>query len=273
MQLYFVFLLIASQLGTGSAASAAVPTAPPTRTPSETPSSQPSSRPSTPSSQPSTVPSSMPTIEEWEYQTTWDMNRYRKNGLCENHCSGHGSCIENINCECYKDLDGNPSWTGPDCSMRTCPKDVAWVAETAVKANNVHPTVECSNKGVCDRKTGTCECFEGYEGVACQRTVCPDDCNDRGVCWPLKHFASKFDRTYTVPWDSMKTLSCLCDSGFRGPSCGLKECPTGPDPLGGYGNEAARDCSGRGLCDYESGSCKCFTGFKGTKCETQTTFL
>lgn len=268
-----IFFLTTAFVAIGMVAAVA-PTETPTQSPTETPTSQPSRQPSSlPTTQPSFVPTSQPTLEEWEYQTTWDMNRYRKNGLCENHCSGHGTCSENINCECYKDLDGNPSWTGPDCSLRTCPKDVAWVAESAVKSNDVHPVTECSNKGICDRKSGTCECFEGYEGVACQRTVCPDDCNDRGVCWPLKHFASKFDRTYTVPWDSMKTLSCLCDSGFRGPSCGLKECPTGSDPLGGYGNEAARDCSGRGLCDYETGSCKCFTGFKGTKCETQTTYV
>ncbi len=53
---------------------------------------------------------------------------------------------------------------------------MAWVAESSVKANDVHPTVECSNKGMYDRKTGVCE---GYEGTACQRTVCPDDCSTK----------------------------------------------------------------------------------------------
>jgi hypothetical protein len=157
-----------------------------------------------------------------------------------------------------------------DCSLRTCPKSSAWVAEDAVKHNDVHPTVECSNKGMCDRKTGICECFEGYEGTACQRMVCPDDCNDRGICWPMMHVAAKWNRLYDTPWDSLKALSCICDNGFRGPSCGQQECPTGADPLGGLGNEAARDCSGRGLCDYDTGICKCFNGFKGNKCQSQT---
>jgi hypothetical protein len=48
------------------------------------------------------------------------------------------------------------------------------------------------------------------------------------------------------------------------------ECPSGADVLKGYGNEAGRDCSGRGLCDYSSGICSCFHGYYGTKCEFQT---
>jgi len=223
-----------------------------------------------PTVSPTVLPTSMPSQHEWAYQTIWDNNRWKKNGLCENSCSGHGTCSINQNCVCYTDMDGEPSWTGPDCSQRTCPIDNAWVAESAVGANDMHPRAECSNKGNCDRKTGLCECYEGYDGNACQRTVCPDDCNDKGICWPIQHVAQKWGRTYSTPWDSMKANSCLCDFGFRGPSCALQECPTGPDPLGGLGSEAGRDCSGRGLCDYETGVCQCFGGFKGNRCQTQT---
>ena len=56
----------------------------------------------------------------------------------------------------------------------------AWVGEV-VSANDAHPVVECSNKGICDRKTGECECFANYEGIACERTVCPNSCSDAGA--------------------------------------------------------------------------------------------
>jgi hypothetical protein len=40
----------------------------------------------------------------------------------------------------------------------------------------------------------------------------------------------------------------------------------------GLGNTAGRDCSGRGICDYSSGDCKCFSGYYGTQCEYQTIY-
>ncbi|KAJ1442915.1 hypothetical protein B484DRAFT_426687 [Ochromonadaceae sp. CCMP2298] len=139
-----------------------------------------------------------------------------------------------------------------------------------VNANDLHPWVECSNKGNCDRATGACQCFPGYDGTACQRTIYPNNYNDRGTCWPL---ASKPGRTYNVPWDAMKHVGCMCDKGYRGPACDLQECPSGTDPLDGCGNEVGRDCSGRGLCNYQSGTCTCFSGFYGTKCQYQTTIF
>lgn len=257
------------------------PTLLPTGQPSSSPSGQPSRAPitptgqpsSTPSGQPSTVPSSAPSYkaESWG-QITWDKRRHRQGGLCENHCSNHGTCENNNNCKCFTGLDGEAEWTGPDCSLRTCPKDFAWVGEV-VNANDLHPWTECSNKGICDRSSGTCNCFTGYEGVACQRTVCPNNCNDRGTCWPEKLLASKAGRTYSEPWDAMKHVGCFCDAGYRGPACDLQECPSGSDPLDGYGNEAGRDCSGRGICNYQEGTCGCFSGFYGTRCQYQTTIF
>lgn len=38
-----------------------------------------------------------------------------------------------------------------------------------VLSNTAHWYVECSNKGLCDRKSGLCKCFTGYEGSSCQR--------------------------------------------------------------------------------------------------------
>jgi hypothetical protein len=222
----------------------------------------------------SDAPTSMPTYTTRnDLQDVFDYKkRHRKGGNCENLCSGHGECKFNKNCECFKGLDGESAWTGPDCSLRTCPKDFAWVG-SVVNANDLHPWAECSNKGLCDRKTGACQCFAGYDGVACQRSVCPDNCNFRGQCWPEMLLASSAGRVYSLPWDATKEVGCICDSGYRGAACELQECPSGSDPMDGYGNEAGRDCSGRGICDYSTGVCGCFQGFYGTHCQYQTTLF
>jgi hypothetical protein len=34
--------------------------------------------------------------------------------------------------------------------------------------NAAHYYMECSNKGMCDRDSGLCECFGGYDGSSCQ---------------------------------------------------------------------------------------------------------
>merc|ERR1712178_131619 len=40
---------------------------------------------------------------------------------------------------------------------------------------------------------------------------------------------------------------------------------------GCYGAMSGQDCSGRGICDYSSGTCKCFSGYSGTACESVDT--
>lgn len=251
----------------------AAPTGEPTGQPTGEPSAEPTAVPTSPTGEPTSIPTSSPSfVEEPWGEYVWTEKRHRKAGMCENQCSGHGTCEVNGNCKCFTGLDGEDEWTGPDCSSRTCPFDFAWVG-AAINSNNLHPWAECSNKGICDRSSGECQCFTGYEGAACQRTVCPDNCNDQGTCWPEKHLASKAGRVYDAPWDAMKHVGCLCDAGYRGPACDQQECPSGADPLAGYGNEAGRDCSGRGICDYSNGICACFTGFFGTRCQHQTTVM
>ena len=66
--------------------------------------------------------------------------------------------------------------------------------------------MECSNQGICDRKTGICHCFPNYEGSACERTVCPNDCSGAGVCYTAKQLAEEASHTYTIPWDANKNI-------------------------------------------------------------------
>ena len=109
----------------------------------------------------------------------------------------------------------------------------AWVGSPVVGSNDVRPVMECSNQGTCDRESGKCICFTNYEGIACERTKCPNDCNDRGICYNARRLASEADRTYMTPWDAERNFGCICDSGYRGYDCSLIECPTGADILDG----------------------------------------
>jgi hypothetical protein len=37
------------------------------------------------------------------------------------------------------------------------------------------------------------------------------------------------------------------------------------------GNNEYATCANRGLCDYRTGRCSCFTGYTGVSCEVQST--
>lgn len=208
---------------------------------------------------------------------------------CPHACSGHGTCGPKDECNCY------PNWQAADCSERTCPFGLSFVdtpqgdlnhdgavsdATVAVQWSNVntwerfpnvagsqyvarrneaHFYVECSNKGFCNRESGLCECFEGYEGSSCQRTTCPSDCSGHGVCRTVEEIAAgslnkklvdrgqSFDIwsgvetsfTYNL-WDGDKNQACVCDFGYSGFDCSMRECPRGDDPM----THRAKDCNG-----------------------------
>lgn len=59
-------------------------------------------------------------------------------------------------------------------------------------------------------------------GIACSRTICPDNCSDRGTCWPEKFLAHMAGRQYESPWDASKHVGCVCDTGYRGVACELQ---------------------------------------------------
>jgi len=232
---------------------------------------------------------------------------------CPNSCSGHGTCSAHDKCTCYARKDGTtdnmgdvvPAWIAADCSQRTCPYGKAWFdtpkegksnSAAATQQNIAHRNAECSNAGVCDRTSGICQCHPGYEGRACDRTVCPNSCSGHGTCQSIKQFYDDHaerigevgtnEVVYSAAWDSTKMYGCKCESGFRGADCSLKECPSGTDPQTGPGGTSAglmdypaanaveyRDCSGRGLCDYSTGLCQCFHGAYGEACDLQSALI
>lgn len=188
---------------------------------------------------------------------------------CPNGCSGNGNCMAKDMCECFQNYQGN------DCADRTClfgrahvdtPKgDInmdqsrvtpSWILTGSQQhplgtyehfnpdaiANEAHFYMECSNKGICDRSTGLCQCFDGYEGNGCQRTACPGKCSGHGTCESLRELGVKAGGTLIGPespvgatkydfWDANSTYGCRCDPWYHGPDCGKRTCKVGIDPM------------------------------------------
>eukprot|EP01039_Chlorochromonas_danica_P010178 gene10178-11262_t len=176
-----------------------------------------------------------------------------------NYCNGHGTCVNATStCVCF-DGWGSPNditlYRAPDCSKRSCPADRAW-ADVPLSSTSAHQMAECSNRGVCDRSTGACACFDGFVGNACQRTKCPSDCSGHGVCLSMKQLARMDSALPLGPntyyegdedgatWDEDKVFGCLCDSSWPvglgagqrqepewfGPDCSLRHCPSADNP-------------------------------------------
>jgi hypothetical protein len=200
---------------------------------------------------------------------------------CPNLCSGHGNCNNNDQCECYEEgkvlnKEGNEDesllfaqWTGADCSLLSCPRGISWSVVNGAVSHEM--SVECSDAGVCNRRTGECECFETHTGSACQRTKCQNDCSGHGVCTSNSHFAKEYARqmsesinlrqrmprcngapsaenckrdvehldayfdtymaTYDNAWDAGLYYGCSCDLGYTGNDCSSRECPSSFDPV------------------------------------------
>ena len=137
--------------------------------------------------------------------------------------------------------------------------------------NTAHDYMECSNKGLCDRSKGECECLPGYDGAACQRASCPskansntpgsgltsstsniafkvftgrtafngraltipqvDQCSGHGTCMTIEQLAFLDHGNSYDLWDKHNTMGCKCDPGYTGPDCSERTCVHGVDPL------------------------------------------
>merc|ERR1711988_402007 len=121
---------------------------------------------------------------------------------------------------------------------------------------------ECSGKGICDRSTGECECFDGYGGKGCQRMTCPNDCSGHGTCEYIEELtfgassgayfgrvvpdvahtaeasvqsivksAKTFSDTADELWDFHKSMACTCDPGYIEVDCSRRMCPKANDVM------------------------------------------
>jgi len=186
---------------------------------------------------------------------------------CDNACSGHGSCGEHGLCTCHDNWGLGLAHYAGDCSQRICPFEFAWV-DTPDKIGNHHKYAECSARGICNRDTGDCECFPGYEGKGCQRTTCPNDCSGHGTCAYIQDLpfqsvpfdaysftksgkqilggtgdflANEGPMTYNYySWDKKKTRGCVCDPQYGDVDCSKRMCPYGTDVMDQRDNMAAQ---------------------------------
>lgn len=164
---------------------------------------------------------------------------------CDNQCSGHGTCGSDDVCQCYDNWGvGLNAHDSGDCSERRCPFEIAWV-DNPNKAGKFHKYAECAGRGLCDRTTAECLCFDGYEGKGCQRMSCPNDCSGHGTCeyindlgygatwndYTTKYFSDDLKLFRYPQWDSYKTRGCVCDPLYGDVDCSKKMCPFGTDVL------------------------------------------
>ena len=163
---------------------------------------------------------------------------------CDNHCSGHGTCNTDDVCTCFDNWGIGQAHDSGDCSERVCPYELAWVDDPN-KNGKFHKYAECSGRGLCDRATGECQCFDGYEGKGCARTTCPNDCSGHGTCEYIDDMS--FGATWTdysiqgfhtdpktfefSSWDAGKTRGCVCDATYGDIDCSKRMCPYGNDIL------------------------------------------
>ena len=164
--------------------------------------------------------------------------------VCDNACSGHGTCMTDDVCNCYDNWGVGMAHDSGDCSERVCPYELAWV-DTPDKSGTFHKYAECAGRGICDRGTGECACFDGYEGKGCQRTVCPNDCSGHGTCeyiedmafaaswndYDNRGFKNDAKKFALHSWDSGKIRGCVCDAQFGDADCSKRMCPYGNDIL------------------------------------------
>lgn len=162
-------------------------------------------------------------------------------------------------CECQDTWAGG-AW---DCSERACPAGKPWFS-LPTSATEAHAGLApCSNRGNCDYyNSGRCSCADDFEGHACQRLRCPGwnattsaPCSGHGRCVtmreagrlrPISAASGASVASYSVmggrsagfggnpveysAWDADMVSGCLCDDGWAGFDCSVRECPMGSDP-------------------------------------------
>ena len=186
-------------------------------------------------------------------------------------CSNNGRCTGFGVCQCF------PGWTGMDCSQRTCPGGESWGQSSyfgdarqsgaggwaGSEASGVGVGVgvgavagvrlfeECSGRGLCNRGTGLCACYSGYEGAACARLACPAAPAPVLTFAHIDHSAGADAAEAEMAWEA-----AFSEQGQEGrewappPNASAATARAGPTSSHSTGtpSTAVTPCSGNGRC-------------------------
>ncbi|XP_033745589.1 uncharacterized protein LOC117331103 [Pecten maximus] len=193
-------------------------------------------------------------------------------------CSGHGNCLAG-SCSCdqyYKGAGCEEVYCTDDCNNRgTCDYNNYWPPKCINCNDSIGPkcekdcihgtelspfstvcvcddcysgfdcSIQCSNQGLCNSTSNSCDCETGFKGSICADLDCPGepDCSNYGTCMR-----------------SNNESICSCNAGFTGADCSDFICPGTPT------------CSGNGACILATGSvapsCACNHGFGSLDCSS-----
>lgn len=133
----------------------------------------------------------------------------------QNNCSGHGVCDYcHQNCVCDSGWGSRTdlivigrniknsckdrkfvilSYLYVEVSLSgVCPVGKA-ISDLPISPSMAHRQAECSNRGACNRQTGTCECYPPYTGPSCSQCKCHQSAvlNSSRECSNVPHVCTR----------------------------------------------------------------------------------
>lgn len=172
-------------------------------------------------------------------------------------------------------------WFGPDCSQRRCPSgDDPWTTVDETDCNKKYDnggsvasliTVSVASNVAASATTTTLTHVAGARPIVVGDTITVSGHVISSGSAAVKAAHLAMNQVYVVKTVTSPTILILTGVGMTAGTytAGTK---TATFSMSAYGNLCHVPCANRGLCDHFTGTCKCFKGWKGAACTSQTTF-